>query len=175
MDGLDRQVLRQARDWHEAGHRVWLATVIQTWGSAPRPPGALLCLRDDGQVVGPASGGCVEDDLIERLRRGERVEGPSVETYGYPSKRQPDSACRAAALSGSTTSRGMCPARLSPAPCPTTWSASSNWTHTAPWWQSLTIPSSTTWSCWKRFGRRRSMWVGFEEEHAGPKGTPGHV
>jgi xanthine dehydrogenase accessory factor len=82
MDSLDRQVLHQARDWHVAGHRVWLVTVIQTWGSAPRPPGALLSLRDDGQVVGSVSGGCVEDDLIERLRQGERVDGPSVVTYG---------------------------------------------------------------------------------------------
>ena len=49
MDSLDLQVLQQARDWHAAGHEVWLVTVIETWGSAPRPPGALLALRDDGR------------------------------------------------------------------------------------------------------------------------------
>ena len=64
MDSLDLQVLTQARDWHAAGHAVWLVTVIETWGSAPRPPGALLALRDDGRVTGSVSGGCVEDDLI---------------------------------------------------------------------------------------------------------------
>jgi xanthine dehydrogenase accessory factor len=82
MDSLDLQVLTQARDWHAQGHGVWLVTVIETWGSAPRPPGALLAMRDDGLVVGSVSGGCVEDDLIDRVRTGERVEKPSLITYG---------------------------------------------------------------------------------------------
>ncbi len=82
MDSLDLQVLSQARDWFNAGRKVWLVTVIETWGSAPRPPGALLCLRDDGQVAGSVSGGCVEDDLIDRLRHGERVAKPSLIAYG---------------------------------------------------------------------------------------------
>jgi xanthine dehydrogenase accessory factor len=76
------QVLAQARDWYAEGHKVWLVTVIETWGSAPRPPGALLVLRGDGPVVGSVSGGCVEDDLIDRVRHGERVEAPSLVTYG---------------------------------------------------------------------------------------------
>lgn len=82
MDSLDLQVLSQARDWFAQGHPVWLVTVIETWGSAPRPPGALLCLRGDGLVAGSVSGGCVEDDLIERLRHGERVATPSLIAYG---------------------------------------------------------------------------------------------
>ena len=82
MDSLDLQVLTQARDWFAEGHKVWLVTVIETWGSAPRPPGALLCLRGDGLVVGSVSGGCVEDDLIDRVRHGERVDAASLITYG---------------------------------------------------------------------------------------------
>ena len=82
MDSLDRQVLEQARDWVRNGRKVWVVTVIETWGSAPRPPGALLALRDDGLVVGSVSGGCVEDDLIERVRTGERVGRPSLIHYG---------------------------------------------------------------------------------------------
>jgi xanthine dehydrogenase accessory factor len=82
MDSLDLQVLSQAREWFSQGHKVWLVTVIETWGSAPRPPGALLCLRDDGLVAGSVSGGCVEDDLIDRLRHGERVATPSLIAYG---------------------------------------------------------------------------------------------
>ncbi|MDQ6685311.1 MAG: hypothetical protein M3Z16_09295, partial [Pseudomonadota bacterium] len=82
MDSLDLQVLQQARKWHVAGHAVWLVTVIETWGSAPRPAGALLAMRDDGQIVGSVSGGCVEDDLIERVRHGERVERPALVAYG---------------------------------------------------------------------------------------------
>ena len=82
MDSLDLQVLVQARDWREQGHAVWLVTVLETWGSAPRPPGALLAMRDDGLVVGSVSGGCVEDDLIDRVRKGERVATPSLVSYG---------------------------------------------------------------------------------------------
>ena len=82
MDSLDLQVLVQARDWRREGHGVWLVTVIETWGSAPRPPGALLAMRDDGQVAGSVSGGCVEDDLIDRVRNGERVGKPSLIAYG---------------------------------------------------------------------------------------------
>lgn len=82
MDSLDLQVLTQARQWHAAGHPVRLVTVIETWGSAPRPPGALLAMRGDGLVVGSVSGGCVEDDLIERVRAGEAMHQPSLVTYG---------------------------------------------------------------------------------------------
>jgi len=82
MDSLDLQVLAQARDWKHQGRDVWLVTVLETWGSAPRPPGALLCLRGDGLVIGSVSGGCVEDDLIARVRDGERVARPSLVTYG---------------------------------------------------------------------------------------------
>jgi xanthine dehydrogenase accessory factor len=82
MDSLDLAVLTQARDWHSQGQPVWLVTVIETWGSAPRPPGALLAMRGDGLVVGSVSGGCVEDDLIDRVRHGERIDRPGLVTYG---------------------------------------------------------------------------------------------
>jgi xanthine dehydrogenase accessory factor len=82
MDSLDAQVLRQALQWRAGGKKVWLVTVVETWGSAPRPPGALLAVREDGQVVGSVSGGCVEDDLIERVRTGERVTTPQLIVYG---------------------------------------------------------------------------------------------
>ena len=82
MDSLDLHVLDEARTWRREGHAVWLVTVLETWGSAPRPPGALLAMRDDGLVSGSVSGGCVEDDLIDRVRRGERVTSPSSIHYG---------------------------------------------------------------------------------------------
>ncbi len=71
MDSLDTQVLDAARSWAAAGHRFALITVARTWGSAPRPPGAWMVLRDDGQVQGSVSGGCIEDDLIRRAAAGE--------------------------------------------------------------------------------------------------------
>nr|WP_295660761.1 XdhC family protein [Polymorphobacter sp.] len=62
-DDLDR-VLTAARDWRAAGHGVALATVIETWGSAPRRTGSHLAVRDDGLFEGSVSGGCVEGDVI---------------------------------------------------------------------------------------------------------------
>lgn len=68
MESLDLRVLADALVWRLAGHAVTLVTVVETWGSAPRPPGALLAVRDDGVVSGSVSGGCVEDDLIARTK-----------------------------------------------------------------------------------------------------------
>lgn len=83
MDSVDLQVLKSARDWRLQGREVVLATVVETWGSAPRPAGALLAIRDDGQVVGSVSGGCVEDDLIARIRQRELAHGkPELVVYG---------------------------------------------------------------------------------------------
>jgi len=82
MDSLDLEVLTRARDWLRDGHRVMLATVVRTWGSSPRPPGALLALRDDGRAVGSVSGGCIEDDLIYRLRRDGLPRDAHAVSYG---------------------------------------------------------------------------------------------
>ena len=68
MESLDLRVLADALAWKQAGHAVSLVTVVETWGSAPRPPGALLAVRGDGMVSGSVSGGCVEDDLIARTK-----------------------------------------------------------------------------------------------------------
>jgi xanthine dehydrogenase accessory factor len=82
MESLDLRVLQDALSWHQAGLTVTLVTVVETWGSAPRPPGALLAVRGDGVVSGSVSGGCVEDDLIARIQGGERTDKPSMIAYG---------------------------------------------------------------------------------------------
>jgi xanthine dehydrogenase accessory factor len=88
MESLDLRVLEEARAWRQAGHAVTLVTVVETWGSAPRPPGALLAVRGDGVVSGSVSGGCVEDDLIARAKAelnpsaGERSHKPAMIAYG---------------------------------------------------------------------------------------------
>ena len=83
MDNLDTQVLDAARRWAAAGHRLALITVARTWGSAPRPAGAWMALRDDGAVQGSVSGGCVETDLIERMLAGEFSSAlPFLLSYG---------------------------------------------------------------------------------------------
>lgn len=69
MESVDVRVLRAARDWHAAGHRLMLATVVKTWGSSPRPVGSMMALREDGRCIGSVSGGCIEDDLVHRYTR----------------------------------------------------------------------------------------------------------
>jgi xanthine dehydrogenase accessory factor len=83
MDSVDLQVMRSIAAWLAEGHRVVLATVTETWGSAPRPRGAMLALRGDGLVAGSVSGGCVEDDLIGKVRSGSLAAAkPQVTVYG---------------------------------------------------------------------------------------------
>ena len=77
MDSQDLQVLAALRRWSAGGHRAALVTVARTWGSAPRPAGAWMALRDDGRVQGSVSGGCIEDDLVARMRHG-RIAGQNV-------------------------------------------------------------------------------------------------
>lgn len=83
MNSIDIEVIRTALDWLDRGHRVVLGTVVRTWGSAPRPPGSLMIIRDDGQVAGSVSGGCIEDDLIRRVAAGElAMRLPETTVYG---------------------------------------------------------------------------------------------
>ncbi|MEI5996384.1 XdhC family protein [Paraburkholderia bengalensis] len=83
MDSVNLEVLKSSARWLEQGHRALLVTVVKTWGSSPRPEGAMLAVRDDGAVVGSVSGGCIEDDLIDRVRqRGIEQTKPEVVSYG---------------------------------------------------------------------------------------------
>jgi xanthine dehydrogenase accessory factor len=83
MDNVDLQILRQISQWRASGHRVVLGTITRTWGSAPRPPGSAVAVRDDGVVAGSVSGGCIEDDLIDKARDGVLAAGvPQVVRYG---------------------------------------------------------------------------------------------
>lgn len=83
MDSVDHEVLKRSVAWQDAGRRVLLVTVVKTWGSSPRPPGAMLAVRDDGLVEGSVSGGCIEDDIVSRVRReGMMATKCEVVTYG---------------------------------------------------------------------------------------------
>ncbi|MBZ1349819.1 XdhC family protein [Alcaligenaceae bacterium LF4-65] len=82
MNSLDTEVLQHALEWLREGHPVHLATVVQTWGSAPRQAGAMLAVRKDGRVVGSVSGGCIEDDLIARAQGGQLPSKPEWARYG---------------------------------------------------------------------------------------------
>ena len=83
MDSVDLSVLKALQDWQGCGQSLWLATVVQTFGSSPRPPGAMLAMRADGVLVGSVSGGCIEDDIAERARQGRLpMHAPELLTYG---------------------------------------------------------------------------------------------
>ncbi|MEP0201812.1 MAG: XdhC family protein [Halioglobus sp.] len=71
MRAQEQDVLARVRDWLSAGKRIWLCTIVGTVGSSPRPVGAMLACNDAGEQVGSLSGGCVEDDLLERIRGGD--------------------------------------------------------------------------------------------------------
>ena len=64
MLNRDEDILKAAEDWQKAGHGVALATVVETWGSAPRPAGSSLVINDDGTFLGSVSGGCVEGAVV---------------------------------------------------------------------------------------------------------------
>jgi xanthine/CO dehydrogenase XdhC/CoxF family maturation factor len=69
MLASDADILKEAEAWKRAGRGVALATVVETWGSAPRPTGSHLVIDEEGNFLGSVSGGCVEGAVI-----GEALE-----------------------------------------------------------------------------------------------------
>src|ERR1700693_4809955 len=64
MLARDEDILKAAEDWRKQGRGVALATVVETWGSAPRPVGSNLVIDEDGNFLGSVSGGCVEGAVV---------------------------------------------------------------------------------------------------------------
>lgn len=64
MFARDEDILKAAEDWRRDGKGVALATVVETWGSAPRPIGANLVIDEAGNFLGSVSGGCVEGAVV---------------------------------------------------------------------------------------------------------------
>lgn len=82
MKSADLEVLTRALEWLNSGYKAHLFTVVQTWGSAPRLPGAVLVVREDGHLIGSVSGGCIEDDLADKALNHELPKIPSIMEYG---------------------------------------------------------------------------------------------
>ncbi|GMV63316.1 MAG: hypothetical protein AMXMBFR74_24840 [Parvibaculum sp.] len=76
------RVLEEAARWIGEGRKVALATVIETWGSAPRPVGSQLAIRDDAIFVGSVSGGCIEGDVVTRALDALQTGKPEIIEYG---------------------------------------------------------------------------------------------
>jgi len=86
MYSTDLEVFSHLLLWLEQGRRVALVTVVNTWGASPRPVGAILGVRQDGSLIGSVSGGCIEDDLADKMRQGQFTQ-PTVLTYGVTTEK----------------------------------------------------------------------------------------
>ena len=64
MAAPDHRILQQASDWLTQGRRIAIATVVETWGSAPQPIGSQLVIDAEGNFIGSVSGGCVEGAVV---------------------------------------------------------------------------------------------------------------
>lgn len=83
----DREIVQTVLNWLNEGHQVALITVLKTWGSSPRPVGSLMAIRDDGYFTGSVSGGCVEEDLLTRVKHNQ-LSNSSPTTIAYGSSNQ---------------------------------------------------------------------------------------
>lgn len=77
-----REILADLDRWQQDGEQIALATLVQVRGSAPRLPGARLCVTRSGRMAGSVSGGCVENDVFERAMQVLDSGEPVVASYG---------------------------------------------------------------------------------------------
>jgi xanthine/CO dehydrogenase XdhC/CoxF family maturation factor len=82
MLATDTDILKAAEDWRKDGREVALATVVQTWGSAPRPVGANLVIDADGNFLGSVSGGCVEGAVVAEALDVIESSKPKILEFG---------------------------------------------------------------------------------------------
>ena len=68
MAASDHSILEQAAQWLEQGRKLAIATVVETWGSAPQPVGSQLIIDSDGNFIGSVSGGCVEGAVVSEAQ-----------------------------------------------------------------------------------------------------------
>ena len=70
MLSSQQQIISSVARWLREGKPAWLCTILKTWGSSPRPIGAMMACTMDGELMGSISGGCIEEDFLEQLRDG---------------------------------------------------------------------------------------------------------
>ena len=78
-----KDIVDDVHAWSERGERAAVATVIEVYRSAPRPPGAKMAVSEGGAISGAVSGGCVESAVVDVAERVLRGEGPRLEHFGY--------------------------------------------------------------------------------------------
>ena len=84
-NSFDEKILEEANDWVNANQKVVLATVIQTWGSSPRPTGSRMIINEKGDFSGSVSGGCVESAVVREsmdlIQNNKEFKKPNVIPY----------------------------------------------------------------------------------------------
>lgn len=83
----DEDVLQTVADWLGQGERVALATVTETWGSSPRPPGSQMAVTMGGRMAGSVSGGCIEGAVAEAARTAIESGTPRLLDFGITNER----------------------------------------------------------------------------------------
>src|SRR5256885_7368211 len=77
-----REILDELRQWNDAGEEVALATVIETWGSSPRPLGSTMAVTRSGKMAGSVSNGCIEGAVFEEAQKVLKTGKPKVAAFG---------------------------------------------------------------------------------------------
>lgn len=94
MRSSQHHIIAQVETWLHQDKPVWLCTILETWGSSPRPVGAMMACTLDGELAGSISGGCIEEDFLEQLREGSLrqryadEQRPFVVHYGVSAEEQ---------------------------------------------------------------------------------------
>src|SRR5260370_6712423 len=79
-----REVLTELKTWTKAGEQVALATVVETWGSSPRPLGSKMVVTRSGKMAGSVSNGCIEGAVFEEAQKVLKSGEPKVAAFGVP-------------------------------------------------------------------------------------------
>jgi xanthine dehydrogenase accessory factor len=86
MSGTE-DILDTARIWRESGEKVALATVVETWGSSPRPAGSRLAVTGSGRMAGSVSGGCIEGAVADVAKQVMETGQPQLLDFGITDER----------------------------------------------------------------------------------------
>lgn len=84
---MDEDVLGTAAGWLAEGETVAIATVTETWGSSPRPPGSQMAVTASGRMAGSVSGGCIEGAVAEAARRSMESGATQLLDFGVTDER----------------------------------------------------------------------------------------
>ena len=82
-----QDILSLATAWRSAGEQVAIATVTETWGSSPRPPGSRMAVTASGKMAGSVSGGCIEGAVADAARQTMQTGVPQLLDFGVTHER----------------------------------------------------------------------------------------